>query len=70
MPVKNECDMKIEFNYFSAGQLTEGGCNILVGFNSLPVWTVGHDKLSIQDDAKAFGFWFAVPEILPNCAGG
>ena len=31
--------------------------------------TVGHNKLSIQDDAKAFGFWLAMLQILPNRAG-
>ena len=70
MAVKNKCDMKIEFNYFSEGQSTEGESNIPVSFNSLPVWTIGNNKLSVQDDAKAIGFWFAMPEILPNCAGG
>ena len=27
-------------------------------------------KPCIQDDPTASGFWFAKPEILPNCAGG
>ena len=63
------CNMKIEFNHFTAGYLTEGDSNIPAPSNSHRVWTVGHDKLSIQDDATTSSCWFAMQKILPNCAG-
>jgi len=66
----SERDKKVEFNYFTAGSMTEGGCNTPAPYNCQPVRTVGHDKLAILGAAKASGFWFAMRENVHNCVDG
>jgi len=68
--IMSERDKKVEFNYFTAGSMTEGGCNTPAPYNCQPVRTVGHDKLAILDAAKASGFWFAMRENVHNCVDG
>ena len=70
MPLTYERGKKVEFTYFTAGSMTEGGCNTPTPYNCHPVRTAGHNNLAILGGPKASGFWFAMRDHVHRCVDG